>query len=364
MDKLVLNILTGQEQYKPILELNEETIRKFGLKEGDIVEIKDFSGVYPLIVRRRKDCAPGYGILSPSLMFRLGIMEDDQVELVKIDNFYEIKLATIRIFGKYSDWLEKRKNLIGLPLELDENLLLTKDTSISILDLEPYKNDGVGHLTEESLVFPRYSGLYNLVIVIDQSEHMLEEWKGKLKVRVLRHFFKKRLPLKIRRAAKLSVLTLADEPQIYINWMRLKIDLRMILQNIIEKIVENIEPKREYEDVNYANLLKYLEGHLSSGDPDYISLIILVSAKEYDYDEKEEALKLLERLKEKFGNYIKIVGIPIGATYSGRFVTLRALTEATGGIFFNLRTPEALLNKIKAVPTIVDLPVEKVGDWK
>jgi hypothetical protein len=106
-----------------------------------------------------------------------------------------------------------------------------------------------------------------------------------------------------------------------------------------------------------------LEKHLEGMDKRYPPLITIVSGKEFDYSEKNAAMDMLKRLIEKFGPYLKIVGVPIGPTYGGRFETLRSLTEATGGVFIEARSPRGLLRKVSSISYIVDLPIEKAGDW-
>ena len=359
-----LNVLRGKESYVPFIEMNPETMSHLGLKEDDVVEIKNYEGVCPLVVKPRSEYPPNSVVLSPSIMFRYGLMDGDSIELVKVDDLIEFSYAKLRVFGRFIDWINKRTELIGMPVSLDENILLTSNTSVSFIDLEPYERNQVGYITPETVVFTQYSGLYNYIIIVDQSKNMLDEWRGVKKIRIAQRFFKNKVLYKIRRASKLSILTFAEEPSIYINWMALKLDLRMMFQTVLGKMIENITPKNEFENVDYIELLRFLDKHLEEMDKSYLPLITIISAKEYDYSEKEAALKLLEKLKQKFGPYIKIVGIPIGPTYGGRFETLRALTEATGGIFVEARSPRELLRRLGSISNIVDLPIEKAGEWK
>lgn len=358
-----LNVLRGKEIYFPFVEMNPETMSHLGLKEDDIVQVKDYEGVCPLIVKPRSEYPPNSAVLSPSIMFRYGLIDGDPIELVKVDELMEFSYAKLRIFGRFIDWIEKRSSLIGMPISLDENLLLTPNTSVSFIDLEPYEKSGVGYIHPETVVYAQYSGLYNYIIVVDQSKNMLDEWRGIRKMRIAQRFFKNKVLYKIRRASRLSILTFAEEPFIYINWMVLKLDLRMMFQTILGKMIENITPKIEFENVDYIELLRFLDRHLEEMDKNYPPLIAIISAKEYDYSEKEAALKMIEKLKQKFGPYIKIIGIPIGPTYGGRFETLRALTEATGGVFVEARSPRELLRRLNSISNIIDLPIEKAGEW-
>ncbi len=358
-----LKTLEGTEKYMPIIEVNPETTAKTDLAEDDIVAIEGFEDSFPLIMKFRSACPPDSAILSPSIMYRMGLMDGETVNIKRIDNKYSYSFVKLRVLGEYKGWLENRRKLLGLPVGLDENILISDKTSVTVMDLDPIKGEGIGFISHETQVYTQYSGLYNYIIIVDQSKHMLGEWRGVKKYRIAQRYFKARGLYKIRRASKLSVLTVSEEPMIYINWMTLQMDLRMMFQTILSRIMDNIMPMEEYVDVDYIELLRFLEKHLEGMDDRYPPLITIVSGKEFDYSEKNAAMEMLKRLVNKFGPYLKIVGIPIGPTYGGRFETLRSLTEATGGIFVEARSPRGLLRKISSISYILDLPLEKAGDW-
>ncbi len=363
--KKTLSVLRGKEHYEPIVEMNPETLAELDLKEDDVVEIKDFEGTFPLIVKPQSQYPPNSIVIAPSIMYRYGLIDGEEVEIRKIEKLDEASFIKARITGTFKSWLDHRKKLLGMPVTLDQNISLSPELNVSIIDLKPYEpNDRKAYLiTPETIVKTQYMGLYNFIVVMDQSKTMLDEWRGRKKYKIARAFFKRKIQYKIRRAANLSIITLAEEPMIYINWMPLKVDLRMMFQTILERIFENITPKQEYIYPDYIELMKFLEKHLDGADPRYPPLILIISGKEYDYSEKDAALNMLERLKEKYGPYIKVVGVPIGPTYGGRFQTLRTLTENTGGTFVEARSPLELIRKSISVSSIIDLPEEVVGDW-
>ncbi len=361
----ILNVLRGKERYEPLAEINPETLAELDLKEDDIVEIKGLEGTSPLIVKPQAQYPPNSIVLSPSIMFRYGLMDGDRVQLVKIEKVESASFVKLRVTGIFDEWIKHRNKLLGLPVTLDENISLSPELNVSVIDLKPFEpnKNSAYLLSPETIVKTQYMGLYNFIVVMDQSKSMLDEWRGVKKFKIARSFFRKKIQYKIRRAANLSIITFAEEPMIYINWMPLKVDLRMMFQTVLERIFESITPKPDLEYPDYIELLKFMYDHISRANPKYPPLILIISGKEYDYGEKEAALNMLEKLKEKYGPYIKIAGVPIGPTYGGRFQTLRSLTEKTGGVFIETKSPRDLLRKSLAISSIIDLPEEVMGDW-
>jgi len=358
-----LKVLSGPNAMDGVATINPKTLEKLGITDNQIIEIKELKGIYPLKIKSSESCPPDTIVLPKWIMYRLGLIEGEKVSLEVLDKISELNWVKIRVLGSFKDWLENRRKLLDNPVFLDQNIPLSEKLNVVILDMDPWSEGSAGLIGGNTLVETQYSGLYNYIVVVDQSRLMLEKWRGVSKYRVARAFFRNKAQYKIRRAATISILTLSDEPMIYINWMKLQIDLRMVLQTILVRIFDNITPLPELEPPNYINLMKFLEKHIEGGMKKYPTVITILSAREFDYGDREETLKIFYRLNEKFGPYLRIVGIPLGPTYGGRYETLRALTIESGGTFLDVKSPSELLAKAEAMSNVIDFKVERAGDW-
>ena len=358
-----LKVLSGPNRSGIVATINPITLSEIGINDQQIIEISKLEGVFPLRIKASESCPPGVIVLPKWVMYRLGLIDGEKVSLNVIKEVNELKKVKIRVLGSFKDWLETRKTLINYPVFLDQNIPLNHKVNAIILDMEPWTPNSVGLITEDTLVETQYSGLYNYIVVVDQSRLMLEKWRGVSKYRIARAFFRNKAQYKIRRAATISILTLSDEPMIYINWMKLQIDLRMVFQTILVRIFDNITPLPELDPPNYIDLMKFLEKHIEGGIQDYPTVITILSAREFDYGDKEETLRIFNELRRKFGPYLRIIGIPLGPTYGGRYETLRTLTIESGGTFLEVKSPSELLAKAGALSNVIDFRGERAGEW-